>query len=126
MMRFPCCSERERAARRAQGVGLLTGVSQGCIRREGTQRRPRRRLDRRLEEVAEAIGGGCCRLQLPWKPALGVTGTVAGHMLGALEGGVAYHLPMHPWFSAQERRASSVLFVSVQADSPSPNPNPLC
>ena len=35
--------------------------------------------------------GGCqssyCRLQMPWKPALGVRGTVAGHRLGALEVG---------------------------------------
>ena len=40
----------------------------------------------RLEEVAKAVGGGYCRLQMPLKPALGVRGTVAGHRLGALEG----------------------------------------
>ena len=54
---------------------------------KGPQRRPHRRLDRRLEGVAEAVGGGYCRLQMPLKPALGVTGAVAGHRLGALEGG---------------------------------------
>ena len=51
------------------------------------QRRPQRQLDRWLEEVAEAVGGGYCRLQMPLRLALGVRGTVAGHRLGALEGG---------------------------------------
>ena len=54
---------------------------------KGPQRRPQKRLDRRLEEVAKAVGGGYCRLQMPLRPALGVRGTVAGHRLGALEGG---------------------------------------
>ena len=56
---------------------------------KGPERRPRKRLhwrlDRRLEEVARAVGGGYCRLQMPLNP-----GTVAGHRLGALEeGGVS-------------------------------------
>ena len=46
-----------------------------------------RRLGRQLEEVAKAVGGGYCQLQMPLKLALGVRGTVAGHRLGALEGG---------------------------------------
>ena len=45
----------------------------------------RAQLDRRLEEVAKAVGGGYCRLQMPLKLALGVRGTVAGHRLGVLE-----------------------------------------
>ena len=57
----------------------------GCIRREGEG--PQRRLDRRLEEVAEAVGGGYCRLQMPLRLALCVRGTVAGCWWGALEGG---------------------------------------
>ena len=44
-------------------------------------------MDRRLEEVAKAAGGGCCRLQTPLKLALAVRGAVARHRLGALEGG---------------------------------------
>ena len=40
-----------------------------------------------MEEVAKAVGGGYCRLQMPLKLALGVRETVAGHRLGALEGG---------------------------------------
>ena len=48
---------------------------------------PEERLNQRLEEVAKAVGGGYCRLQLPLKLALAVRGTVAGHRLGALEGG---------------------------------------
>ena len=54
---------------------------------KGPQRRPQKRLDRRLEEVAGAVGGGWGRLQMPLKLALGVRGTVAGHRLGALEPG---------------------------------------
>ena len=46
---------------------------------------PQRRLGRRLEEVAKAVGGDC-RLQMPLKPALGVRGTVARHKLRALQG----------------------------------------
>ena len=51
------------------------------------QRWPQRQLGRRLEEVAKAVGGGYCRLQMPLRLALGVRGTVAGHRLGALKGG---------------------------------------
>ena len=40
-----------------------------------------------LEAVAEAVGGGYCRLQMPLRLTLGVRGTVAGHRLGALERG---------------------------------------
>ena len=62
---------------------------------KGPQRRPQQQLGRRLEEVAEVVGGGYCRLQTPLKPALGVRGTVAGHRLGALEeGGEGY---LHPF-----------------------------
>ena len=38
-------------------------------------------MDRRLEEVAKAVGGGYCRLQM----AFAARATVAGHRLGALE-----------------------------------------
>ena len=49
-------------------------------------------------EVAEAVVGRYCRLQMPLKLALTVRGTVAGHRLGALEGGEPPPpLPMHPW-----------------------------
>ena len=57
---------------------------------KGPKRRPQKRSDRRLEEVAKAVGGGYCRLQMPLKPALGVRGTVAGHRRGALEGAGGY------------------------------------
>ena len=66
---------------------------------KGPQRWPQQRLDRRLEEVAKAVGGRYCRLQMPLKLALAVRETVAGHWMGALEGGLggAPPLPMHPW-----------------------------
>ena len=45
--------------------------------------------------------GGYCRLQMPLRLALAVRKTVAGRMLGALEGGGGGGLPpplqMHPW-----------------------------
>ena len=51
------------------GVQVAHGGGQGCNRREGSseaaQKRLGRRLDRRLEEVAEAVGGGYWRLQMP-------------------------------------------------------------
>ena len=40
-----------------------------------------------MEAVAKAVGGGYCWLHMPLKLAFGVRGTVAGHRLGALEGG---------------------------------------
>ena len=36
-----------------------------ALEAKGPQRRPQRRSDRRLEEVAKAVGGGYCRLQMP-------------------------------------------------------------
>ena len=48
---------------------------------------PQRRLGRRLEEVAKAVGGVYCRVQMPLRLAIGVRETVAGHRLGALGGG---------------------------------------
>ena len=54
---------------------------------KGPQRRSQKRLDGRLEEVAEAVVGGCCRLQIPWSLALAIGETVGGSRLGILEGG---------------------------------------
>ena len=59
----------------------------GALEGKGPQRRPNRRLGRRLEEVAKAVGSGCYRLQMPLKLAVAVRETVAGHRLDALEGG---------------------------------------
>ena len=65
---------------------------------KGPQGPPQRRLDRRLEEVAKAVGGSYCRLQMSLRLALGVRETMAGHRLGALEGGGVPPppFPMHP------------------------------
>ena len=43
--------------------------------------------------LSKRLGGGYCRLQMPLKPALGVRGTVAGHRVGALDGGRGYLPP---------------------------------
>ena len=66
---------------------LLAVLGRDASEGNGHQRRPRKGLDRRLEEVAKAVGGGYCRLQMPLKLALGVRETVAGHRLGARRGG---------------------------------------
>ena len=58
---------------------------------KGPQKRSLKRLDRRLKEVAKAVGGGYCRLQMPLRLAPAVRETVAGHRLGALEGGGVPH-----------------------------------
>ena len=99
------CSVEECRQRCAFGVAMrvrwknslqtICGGGRDALEGEGHQRRPQRRLDRRLEEVAKAVGGGYCRLQMPLKLALGVRGTVAGHRLGALErGGCLPPFPM--------------------------------
>ena len=88
--------EREETLARMRTVTLYKSarcpVPHGVIEGNGAQRQPQRRSGRRLEEVAKAVGGGHCRLQMPLKPALAVRGTVAGHRLGALEGGGRWNL----------------------------------
>ena len=73
-----------------------SGLTREALEGKGPERRPRKRLDRRLEEVAKAVGGGDCRLQMPLKPALGVRGTVARPPGGGW-GGYPPPLPVHPW-----------------------------
>ena len=62
----------------------LTGVA---LEGKGPRRRPQKRLDRRLEGVAKAVGGGYCRLQMPLTLALGVRGTVRRAQAGRPGGG---------------------------------------
>ena len=75
--------EDERSRRRND----VAPPPRAALEGKGPQRRPQRRLGRRLEEVVKAVGGGYCRLQMPLKRALAVRETVAGHRQGALEGG---------------------------------------
>ena len=76
-----------------RGAAVVMKV-RDAVQGKGPQRRLQQRLDKRLERVAEAVGGGHCRLQMPLRLALGVRGTVAGHRLGALEGGEGVHPPL--------------------------------
>ena len=70
---------------------VVTGpLPRDALEGEGPHRRPQKRLDRRLQEVAKAVGGGYCRLQMLLRLALAVRETVAGHRLAALEGGGGY------------------------------------
>ena len=75
--------------------------SRDALEGKAPQTRPQKRLGRRLEGVAKAVGGGYCRLQMPLELALAVRGTVAGHRLGVMEGGGGNlsPLPMHPWLA---------------------------
>ena len=82
-----------RACARYRARHTAKQVLRVAVEGKGPQRRPQKRLDRRLEEVAKAVGGGYCRLQMPWKLALAVRGTVAGHRLDALEVGRGWYLP---------------------------------
>ena len=74
-------------------AGPIRPVPRGrdAVEGEGHQRRPQRRLERRLE-VAQAVGGGYCRLQMPVKLALAVRETEAGRR----GGGGAPPLPIFP------------------------------
>ena len=92
--RFPCSAIVTQTVHRRARRRISTPTGRSALEGKGPQRRPQRRL----EEVAKAVGGGYCRLQLPLKLALGFRETAAGHKLGALEGGggVPPPLPMHP------------------------------
>ena len=52
-----------------------SAMARGALEGKGPQRRPQQPLDRRSEEVAKAVGGGYCRLQMPLKLALAVGDT---------------------------------------------------
>ena len=74
------------------------GTTRDALEGKGSQRRSKKRLDRRLGEVAKAVGGGYCRLQMPLKLALGVREQWLGVGWAPWEGGeVPPPLPMHPW-----------------------------
>ena len=62
------------------------GGGRDALEGEGPQRQSQKGLDRWSEEVAKAVSGGYCRLQMPLKLALGVRETVAGRRLSALQG----------------------------------------
>ena len=57
--------EKEQVVR-PQNMERAPGTHQAV---KGPHRRPQRRLGRRLEEVAKAVGGGYCRLQMPLRLA---------------------------------------------------------
>ena len=94
---LPGCADTEATAIESQTAGddrELCGSGdpppRDALEGKGPQRRPQRRLGRQLQEVAEAVGGGYCRLQMPLRLALGVREPVAGHRLApwrALGGG---------------------------------------
>ena len=77
-------------------VGAEVPCPSNALEGKGPRRRPQRRSGRRLEEVAKAVMGGYCRLQMPFKPALAVRGTIPRYILGALEAPSSLPFPMHP------------------------------
>ena len=66
------------------GSAVLATAPRAALDGKGPWRRPQKRLDKRLEEVAKAVGGGYCRLHMPLKLAFAVRETVAGHRLGTV------------------------------------------
>ena len=101
---MPCHSTQRGESGSGWGGG---GSPRDALEGKGPQRGAQRRLGRRLEEAAKAVGGGCCRCQMPLKLALAAGGQW-GHRLGALEGGGGWcasppcHAggnppPSHPW-----------------------------
>ena len=102
--------------RRLKGEGAING--RDALEGKGPQRRPQKRLDRRLEEGTKAAGGGYCRFQMRLKLALGVRETVAGRPGGG-------YLPpfqcMHTWGHASEGPARSCARpVTVGVVAPTP------
>ena len=105
--RFACLWQRLLASRHCTfrpsvGPGVIWlcqprvgggGGGRDALEGQGPQRGPQKRLGRRLEAVAKAIGGGYCRLQMPLRLALGVRGTVAGHRLAPWRRGGGGYLP---------------------------------
>ena len=77
---------RRGRVRAGAGGANVAGPPKDALEGKGSQRRAQKRSDRRLEAVAEAVGGGCRRLQMPLKLALGVRETAAVHRLGARGG----------------------------------------
>ena len=77
--------------------------SRDALEGKSPQWQPQRRLGRRLEEVAKAVGGGYCRLQMPLRLGLGVRWAKnslrvwgAGHSVaGKLH--FATDVPEHKW-----------------------------
>ena len=92
----------------------MCSVTRDILERKGPQGGPQKRLDRRLEGVAEAVGGGYYRLQIPLKLAFVVRETVAGHRLGALEEGGETGLPMQPCPSPSDQARAG---LRLQADA---------
>jgi hypothetical protein len=83
--RFIWCLPCKLAACVAEMRRSCRGGSRDALEGKGPQRRPQKPLHGRLEEVAEAAGGGSCRLSMPLR--LAVWETVAGHRLGTLVSG---------------------------------------
>ena len=93
----------------ASGMGMAWGL--GCIRREGTSEVAPEAVRRRLKEIAKAVGGSYCRLQMPLKLALAVRGSVAGHRYGPC-------LPMHSSLGASPIRAYVALGEGLLGSGP--------
>ena len=103
----PACSSKRsgvwacgrRSVRRRGGWGRV----RDALEAKAPPRQPQQPLDKRLEEVFKAVAGGYRGRDMPSKLALAVRETVAGHRLGALEGGggAPPPLPVQPWGSGE-------------------------
>ena len=87
---------------------------------KGPRRPPQRRLDRRLEEVAKAFGGGDCQLHMPLRLAFGVRGTVAGHGPAPWRGGGGGHPPPFQCIPAPLPLLPELTLITPTPPHPSP------
>ena len=71
-------------------------MARAALEGKGPRRWPQKRLDRRSEGVAKAVGGGNCPLHMPLKLAPAVREAVAGPRLGTLGRGWVGNPPPPP------------------------------
>ena len=71
--RSPPAMKPQTTGRAGEGWGWRCTPPEGCIRREGTSEAAPEGVRQAVEEVAEAVGGGYCRLQMPLRLALAVS-----------------------------------------------------
>ena len=100
------CALQSRTKTQVRTYPVSSAPARDVVEGKGPQRRPQKRLDRRLGEVAQAVRCGYYRLQMPLRLTLGVRGTVTGHRLGALEGGGLPPLPSNASLSPPPPRAA--------------------
>ena len=98
-------------------------AARDALEEKGPQRRSQQRLDRRLEEVAKAVGGGYCRLQMLGGPWLGIGWAPWRGRAGNLPPLPTHPCPPPPAPPAEDPTMGAVgLPCSALSQSPPPPP----